>query len=103
MFFLHARVSRVKDLHGKVNIDSVPWARKGSGFTLFFEAYSMLLIESEMPVSKSSKIMDVYPQRVWNIFDYWISIAFKEDIITDLTKIGFDETSTKNGIIMLLH
>lgn len=95
--FLHARVPRVKDLHGKVNIVSVPWARKGSGFTLLFEAYSMLLIESEMPVSKASKIMDVYPQRVWNIFDYWISIAFKEDIITDLTKIGFDETSTKKG------
>jgi hypothetical protein len=39
----------------------------------------MLLIESEMPVSKASKIMDVYPQRVWNIFDYWISLAFKDD------------------------
>jgi transposase len=95
--FLHARVPRVKDFEGNVNLVSVPWARKGSGFTLLFEAYSMLLIESEMPVSKASKIMDVYPQRVWNIFNYWISLAFKDDTITGLTKIGFDETSTKKG------
>lgn len=57
----------------------------------------MSLIESEMPVSKASKLMNVYPQRVWNIFDYWISIAFKEDQIPSLSKIGFDETSTKKG------
>jgi len=42
----------------------VPWARSGSGFTLLFEAFSMLLIESEMPVSKVAQIMDVYPQRL---------------------------------------
>ena len=39
----------------------VPWARSGSGFTLLFEAFSILLIESEMPVSKVAQIMDVYP------------------------------------------
>ena len=42
--FLHARVPRTKGLDSKVNLVQVPWARKGSGFTLLFEAYSMLLI-----------------------------------------------------------
>jgi transposase len=42
--FLHARVPRLMDAKGKVYQIEVPWARSGSGFTLLFEAYSMLLI-----------------------------------------------------------
>jgi hypothetical protein len=38
---------------GKVRVVEVPWARKGSGFTLLFEAFSMALIEREMPVNKA--------------------------------------------------
>lgn len=95
--FIHARVPRVKNKLGKVNLQSVPWARKQSGFTLLFEAYAMLLIESEMPVSKVAELIQVYPQRIWNIFDYWISMAHSEDEITNLTNLGIDETSTKKG------
>jgi len=72
-------------------------ARKGIGFTLLFEGFSMLLIENEMPVNKVDKILQVYLVRIWNVFDYWISIAHKEAVIDSLTKIGFDETSFKKG------
>lgn len=95
--FLHAKVPKVKQKDGKTTTQPVPWARKGSGFTLLFEAFSMLLIENEMPVNKVGKILQVYPNRLWNIFNYWISIAHKEDKINDLEKVGFDETSTKKG------
>lgn len=57
----------------------------------------MFLIENEMPVSKASKVMKVYPQRLWNIFNYWISKAHKEDEIEELIEIGIDETSSKKG------
>jgi transposase len=95
--YLHAKVPKVKQADGKVKTQSVPWARKGSGFTLLFEAFSMLLIENEMPVNKAAEILQVYPNRLWNIFNYWISKAHQDDTITDLTKIGFDETSVKKG------
>ena len=95
--FLHARVPRVKQGDGKIVTQSVPWARSGSGFTLLFEAFSMLLVESEMPMSKAAKLVQVYPQRLWNVFNYWISRAHKQDEIEDLEQIGFDETSTKKG------
>ena len=42
--FLHARVPRIKQKDGKVKTVQVPWARPGSGFTLLFEAFAMLLI-----------------------------------------------------------
>jgi transposase len=95
--FLHARTPRVKDKSGKVAMVEVPWARKGSGFTLLFEAFSMLLIESEMPVSKAAKLVAVNPQRLWNVFGYWISIAHQEDELGKVEQIGFDETSSKKG------
>lgn len=95
--FIQASVPRVKQKDGKVITQSVPWARKGSGFTLLFEAYSMLLIENEMPVKKASGIMGIYPQRLWNVFAYWVSRAHNADRIEELEKVGFDETSSKKG------
>jgi transposase len=95
--FLHARAPRVKTNSGKVRTVPVPWARPGSGFTLLFEAYAMLLIECEMPVSKAGQTMDVYPNRIWNVFNHWIKKAHSKDSVDDITQIGFDETSTKKG------
>ena len=95
--YIHARVPKVKQADGKTEIQDVPWARKGSGFTLLFEAYSMLLIENEMPVNKAAKVVQVYPNRLWGVFNYWISRAHKKDSIQDLTKVGFDETSIRKG------
>ncbi len=93
--FLHSRVPRVKQDDGSVKLQSVPWARPQSGFTLLFEAYIMSLIENEMPVNKVAKTVGVYPQRLWTIFNYWIEKAHNADTINDLTKVGFDETSQK--------
>jgi len=95
--YLHARVPKVKQADGKIKTQSVPWSRKGSGFTLMFEAFAMLLIENEMPVNKAAKILQVYPNRLWRVFDYWISKAHQDDVIEDLDKVGFDETSVKKG------
>lgn len=95
--YLHAKVPRIKHKDGSVKTLSVPWARPGSGFTLLFEAFSMLLLENEMPVNKAANVLGVYPKRLWNVFNYWVSLAHKEDKIEDLTKIGFDETSSKKG------
>lgn len=95
--FLHARVPRVKTDGDNTETVQVPWARPGSRFTLLFEAFSMLLIESEMPVSKAADIMDVYPQRLWNMFSYWIEKAHQADDQSQVTVLGIDETSSKKG------
>jgi len=62
--YLHCKVPRIKDKGGNVKQVPVPWARKGSGFTLLFEAYAMTLIEREMPVNKAADLLGVYPQRL---------------------------------------
>jgi len=95
--YLHCRVPRIKQKDSKVKQVEVPWSRKGSGFTLLFEAFSMALIELEMPVNKVGKLLDEYPNRLWTIFNYWISIAYSEVDHGNITRLGIDETSTKKG------
>ncbi|WMJ72160.1 ISL3 family transposase [Cytophagaceae bacterium ABcell3] len=95
--YLHCKVPRIKTTDGKVKTVEVPWARKGSGFTLLFEAFSMALIEREMPVNKAADLVNEYPQRIWNIFNYWIQIAYRADDQSSVTQLGIDETSVRKG------
>lgn len=95
--YIVARVPRVKMEDNKVRRIQVPWARKGSGFTLLFEAYSMLLIEKEMPVNKVSQTTRVTAPRIWRIFDYWVNKAVAADDVSEVNQIGIDETSSKKG------
>ena len=95
--YLHARVPRILNNEGLPQTVSVPWSREGSGFTLLFEAYSMLFIESEMPVSKASETVGVTAPRIWRVFDYWVSRALKSDSLSNVSKVGVDETSRRKG------
>jgi transposase len=95
--YLHCAVPRITTTEGKVRFVDVPWARLGSGFTLLFEALALALIEREMPVNRVAEILKVYPQRIWTIFNHWISKAKDADDPSSITKLGVDETSTKKG------
>jgi transposase len=95
--FIHARVPRIKLPDGKVRQVSVPWARVGSGFTLLFEGFAMLLIENEMPVAKVAKTVKVTDHRIWRLFDYWVEKAKSKNDLSDVNNIGIDETSSKKG------
>ena len=94
---LHAQVPRIKTTDGKVVNVEVPWARPGSSFTLLFEAFSMLLIESEMPINSAAHLLGVYPQRIWTLFNYWVEKAKANDNLSKVAILGIDETSTKKG------
>jgi hypothetical protein len=71
--YLHCRVPRITSSGGKVRQISVPWVREGSGFTLLFEAFSMHLIESEMPVNKVGETLSEY--HVWRNLHFIIVSA----------------------------
>ena len=94
---LHAEVPRVRTVEGKVINVEVPWARPGSSFTLLFEAFSMLLIESEMPINSAASLVGVNAQRIWTLFNYWVEKAKTKDDLSKVEILGIDETSTKKG------
>lgn len=95
--YLHCNVARVKKDDNKVEQVEVPWARKGSGFTLLFESYVLQLIEHEMPVNKVGKIVGENAERMWTILNYYVSKHYIEKDHSGIKKIALDETSTKKG------
>lgn len=95
--YLHARVPRVKSGDHEIHMVAVPWARENSGFTLLFEAYAMLLIEKEMPVSSVSSALKETAPRIWRVFTHWIQKAFRKDDLSSVCQVGVDETSRKKG------
>ncbi len=41
--------------------------------------------------------MQALPQRIWVVFNHWVSEARLDDDSADITRLGVDETSTKKG------
>lgn len=95
--YLHCDVPRIKSSDGKIKTVSVPWARPESGFTLMFEALAMAMIEREMPINRIAQLLRVHPQRIWNVFNHWVTQAREADMPSTTTRLGMDETSTRKG------
>lgn len=95
--YIHARVPRIRINDHEVKYVDVPWARQNSGFTMLFEAYSMLLIEEEMPVNSVAKTIKETAPRIWRIFDYWVKKAVDKIDMRNVKHVGVDETSKRKG------
>jgi transposase len=74
----------------------VPWAREGSGFTLLFEAFIIKLAE-KMPINSISRLVGEQDTRLWRIVRRHVEERYPELDFSDVTKVGFDETSQKRG------
>ena len=74
----------------------VPWARAGSGFTLLFEAYIMLLAPS-MPVNQIADLVSEHDTRLWRVLLHHVKEAREQVDHSDVKQVGVDETSSKRG------
>ena len=61
---LRARVPRAECPKCGVKQVEVPWAKPGSGFTLLFEAFVLMLVRSGLPVSKVAEKLGVNDHRI---------------------------------------
>jgi len=94
--YITAQVPRVRCSEHGVKRIKVPWARKGSRFTLLFEQFSMALVR-EMPVLAAAKVIDITDKRLWRIVQYYVSKSLVRLLLDDLTAFGLDETASKRG------
>ena len=94
--FVHARVPRVKDPSGKVALVEVPWAGKGSGFTLQFERLAMALVR-QMPVLAAARELGIQDTRLWRILRKHVNQAWESTDIGHPFRIGVDETAARRG------
>jgi transposase len=94
--FIHCKVPRCNCKEHGVKQVEVPWSRIGTGFTLLFEAFVMILVKS-MPVNSVAKLINIYSDRIWRIIDHYVTVAHKSIDFSEVTTVGVDETSNKRG------
>ena len=91
---IHARVPKASDGNGHCPTVQVPWARKGSGFTLLFEAMVMELAK-HMAVAQIARLMNVTDNRLHRVIRHYVNKARELKDYSEVTGIGVDETSKK--------
>lgn len=79
--------------HGIKRIN-VPWARKGSRFTLLFEQVAMAMLR-EMPVLVAARHMQVTDKRLWRIITHYVTKAIASLDLSGLTAFSLDETKSR--------
>lgn len=94
--YLHVRTPRIKCPNCGVKVVSVPWAREGSGFTLMFEAFVMVLAK-EMPINAIGRLVGEQDTRIWRIVHHYVEQARGQQDYAKVTQIGVDETASKKG------
>jgi len=95
--YVHCRRPRVKcPICGKIHVVTAPWARKGSRYTLLFEAYAMLLTE-KLPLEQARKFLRISHTSLTNIVAYWVNKRMAEDNLSDVFALCIDDTSYRRG------
>jgi len=92
--YIHANVPRTRCANGHVVVMDVPWARKGSGYTLLLEGLVLELAKG-MPVAQVSRIVRLPDKKLWRIIDWYVQRAVEEQNLKHLHRIGIDETSRR--------
>jgi transposase len=94
--YLTARVPRCNcDEHGIKTVD-VPWARKGSGFTLMFEGLIMILVR-EMTVNAIARLVGEHDTRIWRVLKHHVDVARAKQDFSKVQTIAVDEKSYRRG------
>lgn len=93
---VHADVPRVKCPEHGVKQVNVPWARKGSKFTLLFEQAALTLAR-EMPISVAARIIGITDKRLWRVVEHYVAKAIAQFDLTSVKAVGLDETAAKRG------
>jgi transposase len=94
--YLNARVPRVKCPKCGIKLVKVPWARPDSGFTLLFEALIMSLVK-QMPVKAVATLIGEQDTRLWRVLNHYVYRARDEVELSEVSRVGIDETSSKRG------
>ena len=93
--YLHADVPRVRCEQGHLHVLDVPWARKGSGYTLLLEA-TVLEMAKGMPVAQVAELVRLSDKKLWRIIDGYVQRALARQQLGAVRRVGVDETSRRS-------
>ena len=94
--YIHASIPRVNcPDHGVLQVIT-PWARPKSTFTYYTEARALGFIK-DMPVNCAAKHLDVTDHRLHRILGHYMSQARKGLSLSNVRRVGVDETASSRG------
>jgi len=94
--YITAKVPRTKCPEHGVKMIEVPWARKGSRFTLLFEEAALVLVK-EMPVLSAAEQMEIDDKSLWRLVQHYVRRAVDGLDLSEVKRIGVDETASGRG------
>ena len=94
--FLHARYPRIECPTCGIKTVQAPWARPGSGFTLLFEAF-VLLLAREMPVLAIAHLVGEHDTRLWRLLEHHVDEARQQQDLSGVKSLCIDETASRRG------
>lgn len=94
--YIHARVPRTRCGEHGVHLVAVPWAREGSGFTMLFEAYVMMLAP-KMPMAQIAEVVGVHDTRLWRLAEAHVERARANADMSNVEAVVVDETARARG------
>nr|WP_162142477.1 ISL3 family transposase [Aneurinibacillus terranovensis] len=72
------------------------WARERSGYSLYFEAF-MVLLAKAMPMNEVSRLVGEHDTTLWLILHHYVDEARQEQTWETVKRIAIDETSRAKG------
>ena len=94
--YIHCRVPRTKCEDCGVKQVKVPWARKGSGFTLLMDSMIVLMAQ-HMTVTAIAEMIDEHDTRIWRVLGHYVAEARSHEDFSKVKSVGVDETSRAKG------
>ena len=94
--YIHCRVPRTECEDCGVKQVKVPWARKGSGFTLLMDSLIVLMAQ-HMTVAAIAEMVDEHDTRIWRVLEHYVLEARSQEDFSKVKSVGVDETSRAKG------
>ena len=94
--FIAARVPRSDCPRCGPRLVAVPWARPGSGFTLLFEAY-VIIMAQQMPIFNVGQLVGEHDTRLWRLLHHYVENAREQLDMSATVRVGMEETSKSRG------
>jgi transposase len=79
-------------------VAGLPWASSGSGFTLLFEAFVMLLAQ-QMPVAAIARVVQEEDTRLWRLISRLVQEAHAASDWSQVSSVAIDETSSRRDAV----
>ncbi len=94
--YIHCRVPRTDCEDYGVKQVKVPWARKGSGFTLLMDSLIVLMAQ-HMTVKAIADMIGEHDTRLWRVLEHYVLEARSQEDYSEVKSVGVDETSRAKG------